>query len=440
MTEKTGNLGKMRFWRSCVTMRKISVLRGFSCVGVLALVYCLGVALPQVFAFEAIGGGNAAVLASSMTMPTSYSPHEEDHLLNFRKGSYVFDMGVLMRGYYLNDQRLQWTGYEATMGAEGILTPSVVIKQPNGGAWSFNGEFFVQDPWSDNMLVWHDDALDASVERQSYLGNVKQKAFELSQLNIRYRDSLFEFKAGKFESPFGNYHAPLMSNSRWDAPFIRTESILWRDAGFLFRMTPSVFDVGLAITNGCEGGDTNSMKAVIGRVGLNFPQAMMGISGLYQDGEGSEDQKQYRRHAGMDAMVRFGNWTLSSEVIYDEYGMRHEIDPNQIFWKRSIYYRQINKRDSVPITGWGGYIDLSYNGHPWLFSINYGEYHPEQLRNPVYPQHDIINRRLILKLGWNITKNIQWYSAFLLETEGFLAQVGRPREGKVLLSGVKMEF
>jgi hypothetical protein len=139
-------------------------------------------------------------------------------------------------------------------------------------------------------------------------------------------------------------------------------------------------------------------------------------------------------------MIRSGNWTLSSEIIYDEYGMYHDFDPNDIFWKKSIYYRQINKREHAPIHGVGGYVDLSYNGSSYIVGVNYGEYHPEQLRKPNYPQHDYVNRRFIIKFGWNFTNNLQWYNAYIRETDGFIAQEGRIREGNTLVSGVKMEF
>jgi len=380
----------------------------------------------------------------------SFSLPEERRLLHFRREPYTFDMGVVMRGYHLNDARIQWAGHENTMGAEGILTPSLTINQRNGGQWSFHGEFFIQDTLNDNVYIGstnNDDHI-ISDERRSYLGNFNQNPFEVSQLNIRYRDPLFEFRIGKFESPFGNYHTPLMSNSRWDAPFIRTESILWRDTGILFRFTPSVFDVCVAITNGCEGNDTNSMKAITGRLGLDFSHVKFGISGMYQDGIGSEEQKEYKRYAGVDGMVRFGNWVLSSEVIYDQYGLRRPglIPERDIFWRRSIYYRQIHHHRTVsrnrlaPVTGWGGYIDLTYHHRPWFFSINYGEYHPEKLRNPDYPQHDIVNRRFLVKAGWDFTRHLQWYNAVLIETGDYTAQLGRSRRGYAYMSGVKMEF
>jgi hypothetical protein len=194
------------------------------------------------------------------------------------------------------------------------------------------------------------------------------------------------------------------------------------------------------------------MKAFTGRLGLNFPNAKLGISGVAHDGEGSEEQKQYRQHVGTDAMIQFGNWVLSSEIIYDIYGMHREFDPNDIFWKKSIYYRQINKAEKEPISGWGGYIDLTYDYHPWLFSLNYGEFHPEQLTVPdhndrirgeyayYYANHNIVNRRFMAKLGWNFTQHIQWYGAWLLENGGYTAQSGRPRKGNALLTGINVAF
>ena len=406
---------------------------------IIFVVCCHCIAIPQVLAQGYFGGISGYDPARNVCD----SP-EERHLLSWQKGPCTFDMGVIMRGYYLNDQRVEWSGNECTMGAEGILTPTITFNQNNKGKWSFHGEFYIQDALNDNRYIGsvNYDQHEISKERQSYIGNFNQSPFEVSQLNIRYKNPSFEFRAGKIESPFGKYHTPLMSNSRWDAPFIRTEAILWRDTGLLFRFTPSVFDACLAITNGCEGNDTNSMKAITGRFGLDFSHVKFGVSGLLQDGIGSEEQKEHCRHVGVDGSVRFGNWVLSSEVIYDEYGLRRTgMDPDDIFWKRSIYYRQINKRsDATPIIGWGGYIDLTYNHHPWFVSFNYGEYHPEQLRNPDYPQHDIINRRFLMKLGWDFARHVQWYNAVIIETGDYVAQDGRLRRGYAYMSGVKMEF
>lgn len=431
--------------------RDKTTIMGHLTIAAIVVVYCLYVTSPQGLAQGHFGGNfngdGSGVVNNHSTL--SFSPPDERRFFSFQKSPCSFDMGVIMRGYHLNDQRIQWAGHENTMGAEGILTPSLIINQHHRGQWSFHGEFYIQDTLNDNVYIGSNNHDDYSVsnERRSYRGNFNQSPFEVSQLNIQYRDPLFEFRAGKFESPFGNYHTPLMSNRRWDAPFIRTESILWRDTGFLFRFTPSVFDACIAITNGCEGNDTNSMKAITGRSGLDFSHVKFGISGMYQDGIGSEEQKEYKRYAGVDGMVRFGNWMLSSEIIYDEYGLRRPgLDPHQIFWTRSIYYRQIHHHRANskgllhPITGWGGYVDLTYHHRPWFFSINYGEYHPEKLRNERFPQHDIVNRRFLVKAGWDFTKYLQWYNAVLIETGDYIAQLGRSRRGYAYMSGVKLEL
>jgi len=83
---------------------------------------------------------------------------------------------------------------------------------------------------------------------------------------------------------------------------------------------------------------------------------------------------------------------------------------------------------------------LTYHHHPWFISINYGEYHPEKLRDPRFPQHDIVNRRGLMKLDWNFTKHFQWYNTVIIETGDYVAQSGRPRRGYAYMSGVKMEL
>ena len=41
-------------------------------------------------------------------------------------------------------------------------------------------------------------------------------------------------------------------------------------------------------------------------------------------------------------MYRFGRFTLSGEAIYDQYGFTTPgFNPDDIFWGRSIYYRDL---------------------------------------------------------------------------------------------------
>ncbi|MDR2705321.1 MAG: hypothetical protein LBC02_06050 [Planctomycetaceae bacterium] len=343
------------------------------------------------------------------------------------------ELGILARAYYRNDQRIQWSGGETVFGVESILTPKIKLNlQPS--SIQLNGEFFLNQPYDKNIYL-------NNSERQSYAANYEIDSFEISQLYVSWKWQNTEFRAGKFETPFGRCFVPLMSNAKKDAPFIRTESILWRQTGFLFRWTPSIWEMDIAAVNGCTGLDTNSMKAVIGRIGMNFGCFQWGVSGLYQDGIGSEEMKEYKNHVGLDAAVRFGNWTLSAEGIYDEYGLRRpSFNPANIFWEKSIYYRQINKAEGDPITGFGYYIDLNYSFGNFLFDLNYGEFYPEQLNRQDFPQHDIINRRLLTKVGWNFNRFLQWYGAFIIENDNYIAQEGRLRRGWYLLSGIKFEF
>jgi hypothetical protein len=352
--------------------------------------------------------------------------------LQYRFQNGIFEMGVLARAYYRNDQRIQWSGGEAVFGTEGILTPTFRIAS-GASLIQLCGEFYLNQPYEKNIYL-------DSPERRSYAANYDIEPFDLSQLFISWQYQDFELKAGKFETPFGRCSVPILSNAKSDAPFIRTESIDWRQTGFLFRWTPSVLEIETGIVNGGDNLDTNSMKAMIGRIGLNFGAVQFGVSGLLQDGIGSEEQKEYKNHAGFDATIRWGNWTLSAEGIYDEYGLRRNFDPEAVFWGRSLYYRQINKGHHTPITGLGYYVDLNYRFGNWLFDINYGEFYPEKLQNPNYPQHDIINRRVILKGGWEWNRYLQLYGAVLLENDGYIAQAGRPRRGWYLLSGLQLAF
>ncbi|MDR1142554.1 MAG: hypothetical protein LBL62_12755 [Planctomycetaceae bacterium] len=352
--------------------------------------------------------------------------------LQYRFGNGEAELAILTRAYYRNDQRIQWSGGETVFGVESVLSPKIKLNlQPS--TLQLNGEFYLNQPYDKNIYL-------NNSERQSYSANYKIDSFEISQLYMSWKWRNIEFRAGKFETPFGHCFVPLMSNSKMDAPFIRTESILWRQTGFQLRWTPSVWEIDIAAVNGCTGLDTNSMKAVVGRIGMNFGCFQWGVSGLYQDGIGSEEMKEYKNHAGFDVAVRFGNWTLSAEGIYDEYGLRRSFNPADIFWEKSIYYRQINKADGVPIIGFGYYIDLNYRQGAFLFDLNYGEFYPEQLNRQDYPQHDFVNRRLLTKIGWNFNQFLQWYGAIIIENDNYIAQEGRPRRGLYFLSGIKFEF
>ncbi|HYW78864.1 MAG TPA: hypothetical protein VE890_04770, partial [Thermoguttaceae bacterium] len=157
-----------------------------------------------------------------------------------------------------------------------------------------------------------------------------------------------------------------------------------------------------------------------------------------QDGIGSEEQKQFNNHVGIDFMARTDCFRLSGEIIYDEYGFRRNtFDPNDITWGRSIYYRDLNNAWYKPITGIGYYLNLDYDNGPWCATVNYGEFYPERIGNAM---HDVVNRRGIVKVAYAFTEHVQSYTVAMVETEGYMAQGGRPRKGNVLLTGFRYAF
>ncbi len=113
------------------------------------------------------------------------------------------------------------------------------------------------------------------------------------------------------------------------------------------------------------------------------------------------------------------------------------MDPNDITWGRSIYYRDLNKALYDPITKWGYYVNLGFAAGLWAGQLNYKEYYPESLG---VPQHDVINRRGILKLDYTPAPGLETYLVLILETDGYTAQDGRPRRGSALLIGVQYTF
>lgn len=337
------------------------------------------------------------------------------------------DLGVVARGYYFNDQRIEWSGMEATCGAEGVFNP---VFRNRSGDWetTVEGEFYFNQPFEDNVLI-------DTPERASYLGNYEVDIFQISKLSITCRRGDFAVTAGKIMTPFGRTHFPLFTNAWVDAPFIRTESILWRETGLLLRYDPGCLEVDVAMTNGGPAGDANSSKALVSRAGLRGENWCAGISIKLQDGIGSEDQKMFNNHVGADFMVRRGPFTLSGEVIADEYGFRRPtFDPNDITWRRSIYYREQNYRLHEPITGLGYYLNLGFEHDCWGVCLNYGEFRPQQLGDP---RHDITNRRGIVKVAYSLSDRLQLYTVIMSETAGYIAQTNRPRKGGVLITGLQ---
>ena len=334
------------------------------------------------------------------------------------------------KAYYLNDQRWEFTGQEATFGVEGILLGGMVRQH---GDWrlSLGGEFYINQPFDPNILV------DVRVRRE-YQANYQIDPLEISQLALSAKNGDLTLTLGKFTTPFGRTYFPLLSNARWDAPFIRSEAILFRETGWMMDWSPGPWEITLALTNGSEDQDTNSSKALITRFGWSSEAFTLGVSLKEQDGIGSESQKYYNSHVGFDMAYRAGRWTLCSEILFDKYGFRRGTFPQRdIYWERSLYHRDLHFQNLKPITGTGFYLGGLYEGKHWTHWLSYGQFFPQALGDPI---HDAHTRRFIAKCIRNLTPNFQAYSVLLLENSLDVAQDGHPRHGVALNLGFQASF
>lgn len=380
---------------------------------------------PSVFALPKVPLGTEGPERSPLIYQSA--PGSAGSYSNMQDGVRIDALG---RADYFNDQRIEWSGQEATFGVEGIVGGG--ISRSEG---SFSGglaaELYLNQPYDRNILV-------DSPERRSYRGNFEYNTVDISQLYIHARSNDLFFTFGKVVTPFGRTYFPIYSNARFDAPFIRSESILWRETGALFQYDPGIWNFTAAVTNGGPDRDANSSKAFVGRVGVDSSGFALGASAKVQDGIGSEGQKTFNSHVGIDAMYRVGQWYLSSEVIYDEYGLRRPyFDPDDITWGRSIYYRDQNFRNGEAITGVGYYIDLTHAGEKWVLGANVGQFHPKQLGDPL---HDPTITRGIFKAVRRLTSLCDLYSQYIAETDVVGAQAGRIRRGSTIHSGLQVSF
>jgi hypothetical protein len=288
------------------------------------------------------------------------------------------------------------------------------------------GELFVNQVFDRNILV-------DTPERASYAGNFDVEPLEISQALLTGRRGDVMVGMGKMVTPFGRTYFPLYRNDLSDAPFIRTEAILWRETGLLVQYDPGPWVFTAALTNGGDERDTNSSKALVARVGIDLADFACGASVKTQDGIGSEGQKVFNNHVGVDAMVRWGPLVISGEAIYDEYGLRRPgFDQEDIFWGRSIYHRDLNLAYHEPIHGVGYYVNALYQAPGWTGVLNYGEFYPQQIGDPI---HDETTRRGFAKFILHLSTRMDVYTMFLLENTVRNAQAGRDRQGWNVLAG-----
>lgn len=333
------------------------------------------------------------------------------------------------RAYYLNDQRLEFTGQEATFGAEAAVR-GAIWRESNGWLVQADAELFFNQPFDRNILV-------DSPSRASFAHNFDIEPVEISQLYLSAKRGDFSFSVGKFVTPFGRAWFPSYQNDRNDAPFIRSEAILWRETGLLLQYQPGPWRIAAAAVNGGLNRDTNSSKALLARLGFQLERCAGGISIKHQDGIGSEGQKTINNHIGADLMVNFGRWRFSAEVIRDQYGLRRPLDPNSITWGRSYYFREVNIGRHVAINGTGWYLNVNYDGPKWFLAFNYGEYYPQQIGNR---GHDQVNHRAIAKAIYHHSDVWDIYLTGMIEDSLELVFAGRDRVGRSLTTGFQMRF
>ena len=337
-----------------------------------------------------------------------------------------YDLTAYGRGYYRSDRRLWFTGMESTFGVEGGLYGYFEAPQP---VWTYrlDAELYLNQPFERNVLI-------DTPTRASFAHNFDIDVLEISQLALSGRRGDFLISLGKMVTPFGRFYFPLFSNQMHDAPFIRSEAIRWRETGILLQYDPSILVGTVALTNGGLERDANSSKAVVARVGLEEENWALGTSVKWQDGIGSEAQKERNNHFGLDAMIKHGPWILSGEVIYDQYGLRKgDVTLDDIFWGRSLYNRQMRHPDGGPLEGIGYYVDLGYVAESWQLHFNYGEYYPDEIGDRI---HDEVSRRGIVKFAYNVNEYFAWYSMLMFENSVPHAfDSTHPREGFFLLLG-----
>jgi hypothetical protein len=320
---------------------------------------------------------------------------------------FSYHAGAIARAYYLNDHRVEFTGTESTFAVEGVINAGC-LERVDGWELALEAQLFLNQPFDRNVLV-------DTPERASFKSNFDIEPLDISQLFAAARYGDVSVTMGRFVTPFGRFYFPNYRNNFDDSPFIRSEAILFRETGLVLQWDPDIWTFTAAVTNGGPQQDTNSSKALVARVGIDTLEYAVGTSIKWQDGIGSEGQKTYNNHAGVDGMVRFGPWTLSAEAIYDQYGLRRPgLTLNDITWGRSLYYRDLNKSFHQPFTGFGYYVNLGYEGPQWLIMLNYGEFYPEQTGDR---RQDEVTRRGLLKISRRWTTHFETYGVVLREND-----------------------
>jgi hypothetical protein len=339
---------------------------------------------------------------------------------------------VLMRAFYRDDQRVRWSGTEQTFGAEGEVYPAVEWSVAD---WDFavDGDFFINLPFESNLL--------GTVGRSAFARNFEVDPFEVFQLFTRVAYGDVQFTVGKVETPFGRYSFPLFSNSRLDAPFIRTDIVKWTELGAFVRYQPHqigwlVADLG--VVNGTPDLDTNSDKALVGRVGVERPTWAVGLSAKGVGDIGSDEQKVFGNYLGADFRVDLGRFEVSGEVVLDQHGLHRDLRSAgelRSLGRRSLYGQDAFKGRAEPIAGIGYYLNVGYRiDDRWRADANFGSYFPEHIG---VPTHDTPVHRGIAKVSYTIVRCFQVFGAVEVENQRLHERAIQNSDPYVLLIGLQ---
>ena len=331
---------------------------------------------------------------------------------------------------FYTDGRYEFSGQETSLTAEGQLLADWT-RQADGWWAGLTGETYLTQPFDRNILV--DDPL-----RASYSHNFEIETLQLSQLFVSLGNDRWAVDFGKFITPFGRYYGPIYTNLQTDLPFIRGEAIRLRETGAQLRYQSGIWRHSAAITNGSQDRDTNSSKALVARASWDTGVWAGGVSVKTQDGIGSEGQKEFNNHTGIDLSWTNGTLRLAGEVLFDQYGTRRPgLSLDDITWGRSLYNRQLNQGLYDPITGTGWYLNTIWTRTRGTSVLGFGQYFPEFIGDPI---HDQNNWRILVKNSWQLGARTELFASAFVEPSLEDFAIAHTRLGYLVLSGLQFHF
>jgi hypothetical protein len=312
----------------------------------------------------------------------------------------------VIRGFYRNDQRIEWSGVEDTFGAEAVLRSRWETER---GLWRVAAQAELFFSVQNGRSILSDPA------RDPYRDNFIVPPLQVFQLFVEAHYGDFSVRLGRFRTPLGNYDVPMLTNTLVDAPFLRTDVVGFAETGLLLSWQPGIWSFQVGVTNGEPDLDTNSSKALIARVGAAAEHWAGGVWIKAQDGTSSDQQKRFNSFVGFDAQLKFGVWTIYSEGALDEHGLYRERDPQgnpPALTPRSLYGRDVFKSPSQPIYGGGFDVGVTWRRERVLLDLNYGLYFPERIGLPF---HDELIHRLVAKAMFEIAPRLHVYTVGIVE-------------------------